>query len=304
MVIIELLNEKDLEILLFVNKYKYVKSSDFKYLYGNIQYYQSKVRFFIKNRYLRKIKWYIVLGSQGRNYLERLGYKCPRISYEKSYVERKKIISSFAARYYNHKNIKFTPSTDLKNKQIFTITSRKYIGTLNVDKIEYLLYYISKNHTNKYIQSVIHDIKKENKYTNITIFVEDINMININDFVFGLDKLYIIPYIKENIQFFEKINRIDYKTLFLKTYKQPVFLSEYEFCDYYTKSGIFIFLLPFIDTEKLSTIKYFLLENKNRTVDILYSKNISLLSIGRIKNANYKQIDFSKYVKGELNIYD
>ena len=79
--------------------------------------------------------------------------------------------------------------------------------------------------------------------------------------------------------------------------------SDYDFCDYYTKSELYIFPLPFIDTEKLSTIKYFLLENK-KNVDIIYSKNISLLVTGKLKGAEYKSIDFNKYVKGEFKIYD
>ena len=69
-IIIEVLNEKDLEILLFVKKYKYVKVSDFKYLYANKQYYQTKIKHLINNNYLRKIKWYIVLGAEGKKYLE------------------------------------------------------------------------------------------------------------------------------------------------------------------------------------------------------------------------------------------
>lgn len=303
-IIIEVLNEKDLEILLFVKKYKYVKVSDFKYLYANKQYYQTKIKHWINNNYLRKIKWYIVLGAEGKKYLENLGYKCSRISYEKTYIERQKIISSFAARYYNNKKIKFIPSIDLKDKQIFTITSRRFIGILNIDKTDYLTYYITKKHDDRYVQSVIYDIRKETKLKNVIVFVEDLKKIDINNFVFGLDKLYIIPTTENNIHLLERIHRIDYQKLFFKIYKENVYLSEYAFCDYYTKSRLYIFPLIFIDTEKLSIIKFFLMENKDEKVDILYSKNISLLAIGKLKGANYKPIDFEKYVQGEFNIYD
>lgn len=290
--------------MLFVKKYKYVKVSDFKYLYANKQYYQTKIKHWINNNYLRKIKWYIVLGAEGKKYLENLGYKCSRISYEKTYIERQKIISSFAARYYNNKKIKFIPSIDLKDKQIFTITSRRFIGILNIDKTDYLTYYITKKHDDRYVQSVIYDIRKETKLKNVIVFVEDLKKIDINNFVFGLDKLYIIPTTENNIHLLERIHRIDYQKLFFKLYKENVYLSEYAFCDYYTKSRLYIFPLIFIDTEKLSIIKFFLMENKDEKVDILYSKNISLLAIGKLKGANYKPIDFEKYVQGEFNIYD
>lgn len=301
---IEILNKLDIEILLFVNKYKYVKVSDFKYLYSYKQYYKNKVKKLISNKYLRKIKWYVTLGIAGKKYLENLGYNCSKISYEKTFVERQKIISSFAARYYNNKNIKFIPSMDIKDKQIFTITSRRYIGLMDIEGNEYLTYYISKKHTSNYVQSVIYDIRKERKFKNIIVFVEDMNMININDFIFGLDNLYIIPKTEESIYILENINKIDYQKMFSKLYKDKVFLSEYNFCDYYIKSQSFIFPLPLINSEKISNIKYFLLENKNKNVDILYSKNISLVAIGKIKNANYIPIDYNKYIKGEINIYD
>lgn len=64
-IFIMVLTDKDLEVLLFVNKYKYVEVSDFKYLYNNTQYYQSKIKQLIRDEYLRKMKWYIVLGRKG-----------------------------------------------------------------------------------------------------------------------------------------------------------------------------------------------------------------------------------------------
>lgn len=301
---IELLSEKDVEILLFVNKYKYVKVSDFKYLYVNNQYYHKKVKWLVKNKYLRKMKWYVTLGIAGKKYLEELGYNCPKISYEKTYVERQKIISTLAARFFKNENVQFIPSNDMKDKNIFTITSRRFIGMLQINKTDYLTYYISKNHTEKYIQSIIFDIRKEKKFRNVIVFVEDINMLEIKSFAFGLNKIYIIPNIEENIHLLEQIDKIDYKMMLNKLYKEKVFLSEYEFCEYCSKDSKFIFTLPFIDGEKLSAIRYFVLENKNSKVDILYSKNISLLVIDRIKNVNYIPVDFSKYIKGEFNVYE
>ncbi|MDO5555232.1 MAG: hypothetical protein Q4G09_00830 [Clostridia bacterium] len=139
---------------------------------------------------------------------------------------------------------------------------------------------------------------------NIIVFIEDINMIDISKFVFGLNELLIIPNINENRLLLDNINKIDYQEIFSKTYKDKVYLSEYDMCEYSTKFDKYIYTLPFIDTEKLSKIKYFLLENKGRTVDIIINKNISLLAIGRLKGANYITIDFSKYTKGEFNIYE
>ena len=240
----------------------------------------------------------------GKSYLESLGYKCSRISYKRTHVERQKIISSFAARYYENQKVQFIPSIDIKDKHVFTITSRRYIGVLKINKIEYLTYYISKNQTKQYVQNIVYDIRKERKYRQVIVFVEDIKMVDIEDFVFGMDKLYIIPYTEENIKLLENIHSIDYARLFEKEYKEKVYLSEYDDCDYYTKTNRYIFEMPFIDAEKLTSIKYFLQENEDKDVDIVYSKNISILTIGKFKKVDYKAVDFSKYVKGEYILYE
>ena len=219
-------------------------------------------------------------------------------------MERQKIISSFAARYYENQKVQFIPSIDIKDKHIYTITSRRYIGVLKIDKIEYLTYYISKNQTKQYVQNIVYDIRKERKYRQVVVFVEDIKMVDLDEFVFGLDKLYIIPYTEENIKLLENINNIDYSKMFEKEYKEKVYLSAYEGCNYYTKSNRFVFEMPFIDTEKLMSINYFLQENEDKDVDIIYSKNISLLTIGKLRKANYKAVDYSKYVKEECILYE
>lgn len=298
------LDEKDIEILVFLNKYRYVKSSDFSYLYSSKIYYKKVLKFLESNKYIKKDGWYYVVGSNGIKKLKELGYKYYRRQSNKAFTERQKIISHFAARYYNNSNIKFLPSVDVKDKEVLTITARRYIGVLKINQKEYLTYYISSKHTQGYIRTLIYDIRKERIHKEFIVFVEDIGKINMNDFVFGKDKIYIIPKIEENIHIIENINKINNPELFKRMYKDKVYLSGHTFCEYYINQNHFVYTLPLIDTEQLSTIKYFLLENKNKQVDILYSKNIPLLKIGKIEGVNYIPVDYGKYIKEEFNCYE
>lgn len=298
------LDEKDIEILVFLNKYRYVRSSDFAYLYSSKIYYKRVLKFLESNKYIRKEGWYYVIGINGIKKLKELGYKYYRRQSNKAFTERQKIISHFAARYYHNSNLTFLPSVDLKDKEVLTITARRYIGVLTINQKKYLTYYISSRHTQRYIQSLIYDIRKERIHKEFIVFVEDIGKINMNDFVFGKDKIYIIPQTEENIHIIENINKINYPELFKKVYKDKVYLSGHTFCEYYINQEHFVYTLPLIDTEQLSTIKYFLLENKNKQVDILYSKNIPLLKIGKIEGANYIPVDYGKYIKEEFNCYE
>ena len=70
-------------------------------------------------------------------------------------MERLLRISNFAAYYHNCKMIQFIQSFSIKDKECFTITGRRFIGELYINKHKYLAYYISEKNDNKYITSVI-----------------------------------------------------------------------------------------------------------------------------------------------------
>lgn len=71
------------------------------------------------------------------------------------------LISRLAAFYHNCTTVKFTPSFAIKDKEMFTITARRFIGIFEINGFDYLTYYISKEHDNKYIMSVVYDIQKK-----------------------------------------------------------------------------------------------------------------------------------------------
>lgn len=301
---IDNLDNKDLEILCFINKYKFIRSQDFIYFYDNIKYYNYKIKPLEKAGLIRKFGWYYVLGINGKREIEKLGYKYNRIQYSNKFMARQKVISHFAAMYYNRTNIKFIPSIDLKDEKILTNTSRKYIGSISIDKTKYLAYYISKNHTKIYIRNLIYDVKKEKIYNNFIIFVEDIEKIDIQSFAFGKKKLYIVPMSEKNIKIIENIDKIDYQKIFKDKYKEKVYLSGHSFCEYYINESHFVYTMPLINPEKIVNIKYFTLENKHVKVDVLYSKNISPILLKNLNGVKLIPIDYSKYIQEEFKIYE
>ena len=274
---IDNLDNKVLEILCFINKYKFIRSQDFIYFFDNVKYYNFKIKPLEKAGLIRKIGWYYVLGINGKKEIEKYGYKYNRIQYSNKFMARQKVISHFAAMYYKRPNIEFVPSLDLKDEKVLTNIARKYIGSISIDKTKYLAYYISKQHTKTYIRNLTYDVKKEKIYNNFIIFVEDIDKINIHDFVFGKNKLFIIPVDEKNINLLENIDKIDYH---------------------------FVYTMPLINPESLLNIKYFTQENKNIKVDVLYSKNISPMLFKNIKGVNFIPIDYSKYIQKEFRIYE
>lgn len=299
-------NKIEKDFLVFLYEYHFLKYSDAKFLFNTSEYYRRQISDLLNNDYIKKHNTgTYILSDNGKRYLKSLGYDFgTKMAYSKKYIERQILISYIAAVFYNNSNINFIPSFKLKDKEIFTIKSRRYIGSIVINKKEYLTYYISKKQDKKYIDSVFYDIQKEKDYNNIIIFTEDISKIDLNQFCFGLKEVLIIENTLNNLVKINYINKVHWSRIIHNLYQNKVFISEYNFCDYTDKKNIFVSCFYFIDTEKINLLKYFLRENKDKKIDIICSRDLLDILKSEIPNQNYYLIDFDSFIKGEFNIYE
>ena len=94
-------------------------------------------------RYIRRInRLYIKLDDKGTRLVKEFGYdysyKCRR----KEYVDRLNEISKVAALTLDS-NIDFIASWNIKDDDIFTEQSRKYLGKMIYQEKEFIVYYIA-----------------------------------------------------------------------------------------------------------------------------------------------------------------
>ena len=263
---------------MFLYKYKYLYVNDIECFFESKYYYKRQISKLIQDSWLRKIdNNYFVLGRNGINYLRNMGYEFKKIRYEKQFVARLKNISNIAASFYNNKNIEFKSGTEVKDKTIYTICSRRYFGICSIQRKEYLTYYISKDHEDKYIRSILFDIQKEKKNKNIIIFAEDISKISINDYKFGLNEILIIPYTNKNKTLLSKIMLIDwYKILCMLYPNEKIIISKYDLIEYVTDNNKYINYFAFVDSEKIDSCKRFLQHNPNKQIDITNDELLKL----------------------------
>lgn len=278
--------------------------NDAKYFFSTKKYYRKRITSLVQKKYLRRIKLNLVLGELGIEYAKLFNFDYSPLNRNKKYLPRLLYISNLGAFFYNCNTVKFTPSFSMKDKEMFTITARKFIGVLDINGIDYLTYHISEEHDNRYITSVIYDIQKERKYKNIIVLVNDIQRLNINDFAFGNNQVLIIEDTEENRERLKCLNSINWSELIKEQYKNKVYLSEYNFCDYTDHKNKYISTFYFLDTEKINRIKYFLRENKNKNADIICSSDIKKTIQKEIPTANYQVVDLEKYIYKERNVYD
>lgn len=296
---------EEISLLEFISKYQYLKSKDTKYFFSTQKYYKKRISNLVSKKYLRRIKSNLILDELGIEFAELFGFEYNKLNRNKKYLPRLLYISELAAFYNKCHNVKFTPSFDMKDKEEYTITSRKYIGVLEINGMEYLTYYFTENHNDKYLRLILYDIQKEKRYKNIIILTNDINRIKTSDFTFGMNQVLIINDTGENREKLKYIHSIDwYKIIKELFYKRcNIYLADYNFCEYTDYKNKYINTFYFFDTEKVNRIKYFLKENKDKNADIVCNKQLKEMLIKELPNCNYNIIDLEKYIEREPFYY-
>lgn len=296
------LSKNDIELLEFLKKYKIMLASESKRIYKSKGYHYKRLKVLEKERYIKRIdRYYIGLDIEGTKLLKNMGYDYNRICRRKDYQNRVKEIVKIATLTLDS-NIEFIPSWKLKDNAIFTETARKYIGELIYQQKKYVAYYISKDKENVYIKQVINDIQKTIEYNNVIVFIENINILNKSNryFIFGKASTLIVNVNRTNLERMRYIQKVDLYEVLKQIYEnKELLLSNWKKADYMTEDKQYIFLMPFIDTEKLHKLNIFYNNNKisNRKIDILTLKE-NKRKITEILTNNTNIIELDNWLGG------
>ena len=248
---------------------------------------------------------HLVLDELGIEFAGLFKFEYNKLNRNVKYLPRLLYISKMAAFYYNCANVKFIPSFSMKNKEEFTITSRKFIGVLEINGMEYLTYHLTEEHNDKYLRLLIYDLQKEKTYKNIIILTNDENRIKINQFTFGMNQLLIVKDTEENREKLKYLHNVDWYNIIKAKYKRnDIYLSEYSFCEYTDYKNRYISTFYFFDTEKINRIKSFLKENKNKNADIFCNYEIKEMLVKELPNCNYFVVDLENYIDKEKFVYE
>ena len=288
--------DEEISLVKFIAKFQYLAVNDTKYFFTTKKYYRKRITSLVEKKYLRRTNSSLVLDELGVEYAKLFNFEYTPLNRNKKYLPRLLYISNLGAFYHKCKTITYTPSFTMKDKEMFTITARKFIGILDINGIEYLTYHISKEHDNRYATSVIYDIQKERKYKNIIVLVENLDIINPRDFAFGNNQVLVIEDTEENREKLKYLNIINWSKIIQDYYKNKVYLAEYNFCDYSDYKSKYISTFYFFDTEKINRIKYFLRENKNKNADIICSTELKKEIQKELPRANYIAVKLEKYI--------
>lgn len=245
-----------------------------------------------------------MLGVYGHDFIKLKGMKSQSLVYQDKYADRLKFMSHLAALYNKDKYISFIPSFEMKDKEVFTETARKYIGILNIFGTKYLTYHISENHSKHYINSVIYDLQKEMKHKNVIVLVDDLSRIKISDFAFGLNSVIICKDSDDELNQLKYLHQINWKEIIEQEYNTKVNLSEYNFCEYVGENQKYFTSFFFIDGEKINRIDTFLRNNKNKKIDVVCNELIINYLGKEIPLSNFRIININDYIEKDINVYE
>ena len=294
--------DEEIGLIKFIARYQYLHIQDAKCFFSSNRYYRNRIKNLIDKRFIKKVNSFLVLDEIGIEYVKQFNFQYNKRNRNKKYILRISILSNIAAFYNNCELVKFIPSFEIKDKEVFTVTGRKFIGILDINGMEYLSYLISKEHDSKYISSVAFDIQKEITYKNFIILVNDISRINLDDFAFGKNQILIIEDNEINREKIKYLHSIKWREIIDKCYN-GIYLAKYNFCEYTNYKDIYINTFYFIDTEKINRFKYFINESSNKRAYIICNKELEMKLRKELPNANYCVVDLEKYIRKERRYY-
>lgn len=119
--------DEEIDLIKFIAKYQYLSVNYTKYFFSSGSYYKKRITKLIQKGFLKRTKLKLVLGKLGIEYVKLFKFEYTRLNRNTKYVERLMYISHFAAFYHKCNIVDFTPSFSIKDKEVFTITGRRYI---------------------------------------------------------------------------------------------------------------------------------------------------------------------------------
>lgn len=277
---------------------------DAKYLFSSNKYYKKRIHSLISKKFLKRIKLKLVLDELGIEYCKLFNFEYNKRNRNRKYLSRLLQLSNLGAFYSKCELVDFIPSFNIKDKEQFTTTARRFIGIFEINGFEYLTYLITDEQDSKYVMSVVYDIQKEKGFKNIIVLIDEPSKININDFAFGLNQVLIVTDTENNREKLKYLNSVNWPKILNNYYRNKVVLAEYNFCDYTDYKKTYISCFYFLDSEKITRIKQFLRENRNKNIDIICDTQLEKELKKELPTARYITINLEDYIDKERRFYD
>lgn len=177
-------------------------------------------------------------------------------------------------------------------------------GKMDINGVDYLIYYVPKKRDKRYMASVIYDIQKESEYGNFVILVDDMKDVKIADFAFGKNQVLVLEDNEGNREKLKYLQSVNWARIIEDYYDSKEFLAGYFFCDYTDYKQKYVSRFYFLDTEKIYRIKLFLRENPDKNADIICGAELEQDLRREFPEAHFVVVDLERYVDKVRRYYE
>lgn len=122
--------DEEISLVKFIAKFQYLAVNDTKYFFSTKKYYRKRITRLVEKKYLRRTKSTLVLDELGVEYCKLFNFEYTVLNRNQKYLPRLLYISNLGAFYHSANTVHFTPSFAMKDKEMFTITARKFIRNI------------------------------------------------------------------------------------------------------------------------------------------------------------------------------
>lgn len=119
--------DEEIALIKFIARFQYLSVNDTKYFFNTKKYYRKRITSLVEKKYLRRTKLNLVLDELGVEYAKLFKFEYTPINRNKKYLSRLLYISNLGAFYHKCSTVDFTPSFVMKDKEMFTMTARRFI---------------------------------------------------------------------------------------------------------------------------------------------------------------------------------
>ena len=81
-------DKEEISLIKFIAKYQCLNVNSAKYFFSSSRYYRNRIKNLIDKNFLRKIKWILVLGKSGIQYVKLLNFEYNKLNKNQKYRER------------------------------------------------------------------------------------------------------------------------------------------------------------------------------------------------------------------------
>ncbi len=271
------LRDRDIEFLKFLAEYGIIKNENVKLFYNSEYYYRNRLASLAKGKIIERLYGKVVLGRNGKIYLNKIGIGYRNINRNETYKKRLERISDICCKirlcgWYFEPSWKCNLSTYTKRgNRYFGVMSRlENVLTKNgwsYYKKSYIVYYFPKDITQKELRYIYKEIdRNKNTFRGLIVIIEDdVWKYHKNFEHFAYGESYLIPH---NESSWKILNIINDET-FMPYLPYEVYGDKLEsivnysiFREYYFKEGeltTYVYYMPFLN--------FFMLKHINENVN-------------------------------------